>query len=94
MRFFKKFYQPPVIENFVSRRIFYASVSPVLIPTPRKWNDVILSVEAACGFCFIFVGEKYTHCRPDMIYLFVLHKHYPLANALLDFGTETRTLTH
>lgn len=34
-------------------------------------------------------GEEYTHCKLEVIYLFVLHKYYPLVNALLGLGLET-----
>lgn len=93
MSCFDKFCQPPVIVHFVSRRIFYSSVSSVLTPASWKWNDVMLNTEAVCGAFVLYLWGKYTHCRQEVIHLSVLHKH-PLVNALLGFRTETRTLAH
>ena len=53
----------------------------------------MLNTEAVCGAFVLYLWGKHTHCRRDVIYLSVLHKH-PLVNALLGFRTETRTLAH
>ena len=53
----------------------------------------MLNADAVCGAFVLYLWGKHTHCRRDVIYLSVLHKH-PLVNALLGFRTETRTLAH
>lgn len=48
--------------------------------------------EADCGaFVLYSYEEKYVCCRLEMIYPIVLHKYYPLVNALLGFRTEMQT---
>lgn len=91
----KKLYQPFMIVDFVSG-IFYMSVLSVFfvsfmlsVLSPWKMKYVMLSIETNCGaFVLYLYGEKYTRCRLEVIYPFVLHKYYPLVDALLGFGTE------